>query len=305
MKALRIATRGSVLALVQTKHVIRMLKEKHPDLKIEINPVATAGDQNTDEPLWKLEGVGFFTTQIEKTLLEKRADIAVHSFKDLPTAQTPGLTVTAVPMRENPADVLVCNQKISSLADIPAGAVIGTSSLRRQAQLLRLRPDLITAPLRGNVNTRLRKLDEKQYDILIMAAAGLIRLGLQEQISLWLNPVEFLPAPAQGALAVQTRADDKNTIELVGTINDAQTRRIVSAERQVLRRLHPGCHAPVGAFAQKQGEAIHISAFASKPDGSEFLRKEIQGPFQQAEKWADEIAEQMIAAGAKRILEGT
>jgi len=305
MKALRIATRGSVLALVQTKHVIRMLKEKHPDLKIEINPVATAGDQNTDEPLWKLEGVGFFTTQIEKTLLEKRADIAVHSFKDLPTAQTPGLTVTAVPMRENPADVLVCNQKISSLADIPAGAVIGTSSLRRQAQLLRLRPDLITAPLRGNVNTRLRKLDEKQYDILIMAAAGLIRLGLQEQISLWLNPVEFLPAPAQGTLAVQTRADDKNTIELVGTINDAQTRRIVSAERQVLRRLHPGCHAPVGAFAQKQGEAIHISAFASKPDGSEFLRKEIQGPFQQAEKWADEIAEQMIAAGAKRILEGT
>jgi hydroxymethylbilane synthase len=137
-----------------------------------------------------------------------------------------------------------------------------------------------------------------------MAAAGLIRLGLQERISLRLNPAEFLPAPAQGALAVQTRADDKNTIELVGTIDDAQTRRIVSAERQVLRRLHPGCHAPVGAFAQKQGEAIHISAFASKPDGSEFLRKEIEGPFQQAEKLADELAGQMLSAGAKRILEG-
>jgi hydroxymethylbilane synthase len=305
MKALRIATRGSVLALVQTKQVIRMLKEKHPDLKIEIIPVATAGDQNTDEPLWKLEGVGFFTTQIEKRLLENRADIAVHSFKDLPTAETPGLTIAAVPMRENPADVLVCNQKISSLADIPTGFVIGTSSLRRQAQLLRLRPGLKTAPLRGNVNTRLRKLDEKQYDILIMAAAGLIRLGLQERISFLLDPTEFLPAPAQGALAVQTRADDKNTIELVGTIDDAQTRRIVSAERQVLRRLHPGCHAPVGVFAQKQGDAIHIAAFASKPDGSEFLRREIQGPFRQAEKLADELAEQMLAAGAKQILEGT
>lgn len=305
MMALRIATRGSVLALVQTKRVIRTLKEKHPGLEMEIIPVATAGDQNTDEPLWKLEGVGFFTTQIEKVLLENRADIAVHSFKDLPMAETPGLTVAAVPMRENPADVLVCNQKISSLADIPAGAVIGTSSLRRQAQLLRLRPDLKTMPLRGNVNTRLRKLDEKQYDILIMAAAGLIRLGLQERISLWLNPMEFLPAPAQGALAVQARADDKSTIKLIGKIDDTQTRRIVSAERQVLQRLHPGCHAPVGVFAQKQGDAIHISAFASKPDGSEFLRKEIEGPFQQAEKWADELAEQMLAAGAKRILEGT
>jgi hydroxymethylbilane synthase len=305
MTALRIATRGSVLALVQTKQVMRMLKEKHPGLEMEIIPVATAGDQNTDEPLWKLEGVGFFTTQIEKALLENRADIAVHSFKDLPTAQTPGLTVAAVPMCENPADVLVCNRKISSLTDVPTGAVIGTSSLRRQVQLLRLRPDLKTTPLRGNINTRLRKLDEKQYDILIMAAAGLIRLGLQERISLWLNPAEFLPAPAQGALAVQTRADDKNTIALLNTIDDAQTRRIVFAERLVLQRLHPGCHAPVGVFAQKQGDTIHIFAFASKPDGSEFLQRKIKGPLQQAEKLADELAEQMLAAGAKRILEGT
>jgi hydroxymethylbilane synthase len=304
MTILRIATRSSALALAQTRLIMQMLKEKQPRLEMEIVPIAAAGDQNTDDPLWKLEGIGFFTTQIEKALLGNKADIAVHSFKDLPTAQTPGLTLAAVPVRENPADVLVCNQKISSLADIPAGAVIGTSSLRRQAQALRFHPDLKVRPLRGNVNTRLRKLDEEQYDILIMAAAGLIRLGMQERISLWFDPAEFLPAPAQGALAVQTRTDDKATTEQVKRIDDTQTRRIVLAERQVLRRLHPGCHAPVGVFARKQGDVIRIFAFASKPDGSHFLRKEIEGPFEQAEKLADELAGQMLSAGAKQILEG-
>jgi len=163
---------------------------------------------------------------------------------------------------------------------------------------------LKTRPLRGNVNTRLQKLDEGRYDTLIMAAAGLLRLGLRGRISLWLEPTEFLPAPAQGALAVQTRADDKATIEMVEMIEDAQTRRIVLAERQVLRRLHPGCHAPVGVFAQKQGDAIRIFAFVSRPDGSEFLRKETEGRFEDAYNVAEQLADDMIAGGAKKILEG-
>jgi len=304
MTVLRIATRNSALALAQTRLIMQMLKGKHPRLEMEMVPITTAGDQNPDVPLWKLEGAGFFTTQIEKALLENEADVAIHSFKDLPTTETPGLTIATIPVRENPADVVVCGQKIRSLADVPSGAIVGTSSLRRQAQLLRLRPDLKTRPLRGNVNTRLQKLDEGRYDTLIMAAAGLLRLGLRGRISLWLEPTEFLPAPAQGALAVQTRADDKATIEMVEMIEDAQTRRIVLAERQVLRRLHPGCHAPVGVFAQKQGDAIRIFAFVSRPDGSEFLRKETEGRFEDAYNVAEQLADDMIAGGAKKILEG-
>jgi hydroxymethylbilane synthase len=280
-----------------------MLRGKHSGLEVEIVPVMTTGDQNADGPLWKLEGMGFFTSQIEKMLLEGNADIAVHSFKDLPTIETPGLTIAAVSVRENPADCVVSRLKISSLLQILPSAFVGTSSLRRQAQFLQLRGDLTTKPIRGNVDTRLRKLDEGQYDMLIMAAAGLIRLGLRQRIAFLLEPTEFVPAPAQGALAVQTRADDKATMELVNTINDAQSRQLVDAERLVLKRLHPGCHAPVGVFAKRTGEAIQIFAFVSKPDGTESLRKNIEGPLQQAQELAEKLAQELIAAGAKEILE--
>jgi hydroxymethylbilane synthase len=303
MTILRIATRKSALAMAQSQQVVQMLKEKHPGLEIEMVPVITTGDQNPDQPLWKLEGMGFFTLQIEKTLLENKADIAVHSFKDLPTDQTQGLTIAAVPVRENPADCVVSRLQIRSLLQILPSAFVGTSSLRRQAQLLQLRQDLTTHPIRGNVDTRLRKLDEGKYDMLIMAAAGLIRLGLRERIAFLLEPTEFVPAPAQGALAIQARADDPKTIELVKTIDDIHSRCIVEAERHILMRLHPGCHAPVGVFGRKVGCDIQIYAFVSKPDGTEALRKKIEGPFEQAIELAEKLAEELIAAGAKEILE--
>jgi hydroxymethylbilane synthase len=303
MMTLRIATRKSPLAMAQAQQVDGMLREKHCALNMEFVAVTTTGDQNPEQPLWKLEGMGFFTSQIEKTLLEGKADIAVHSFKDLPTVETPGLTIAAVPIRENPADCVVSRHKISSLLQILPSAFVGTSSLRRQAQLLQLRADLTTSSIRGNVDTRLRKLDEGQYDILIMAAAGLIRLGLRERIAFLLEPTEFVPAPAQGALAIQTRAEDKATIDLVKTINDTQSRQLVEAERLVLKRLHPGCHAPVGIFAKKMGQEVQIYAFVSKPDGTESLRKHITGPFEQAQGLAEKLAEELIASGAKEILE--
>jgi hydroxymethylbilane synthase len=304
MTTLRIATRKSALAMAQSQQVVSMLKEKHPGLDVEIIPVTTEGDQNPEQPLWELQGMGFFTTQIEKTLLEDKTDIAVHSFKDLPTTQTPGLTIAAVPVRENPADCVVSRHKISSPLQILPSAFVGTSSLRRQAQLLQLRPDLTTRPVRGNIDTRLRKLDEGQYDILIMAAAGLIRLGLRERIAFLLEPTEFIPAPAQGALAIQTRADDKATVELVQTINDTQSRQLVEAERLVLQRLHPGCHAPVGVFAKREDKKIQIFAFVSKPDGTESLHKNIKGPFEEAQNLAEKLSHELILAGAKEILEG-
>jgi hydroxymethylbilane synthase len=289
--------------MAQSQQVADMLREKHPGLEVGMVPVVTTGDQNPDQPLWKLEGMGFFTSQIEKALLENKADIAVHSFKDLPTASTQGLTIAAVPVRENAADCVVSRLAIRSLLQVLPSAFVGTSSLRRQAQLLQLRPDLTTHPIRGNVDTRLRKLDEGQYDMLIMAAAGLIRLGLRERIAFLLEPTEFVPAPAQGALAIQAREDDPRTIELLKPMDDMQSRCIVQAERQILMRLHPGCHAPVGVFGRKVGGDIQIYAFVSKPDGTEALGRKTEGPFEQAFELAEKLAEELIAAGAKEILE--
>jgi hydroxymethylbilane synthase len=304
MKPLRIATRGSALAVAQTELVVQMLHKYQPQLAIEIVTIVTKGDQNTDDPLWKLEGAGFFTSRLEQALLDDKADIAVHSFKDLPTAQTPGLTIAAVPVRENPADCVISRLKIGSMIRVPAGTFVGTSSLRRQAQLLKLRADLNIQPIRGNVDTRLRKLDEGKYDMLVMAAAGLIRLGLQDRIAFMLEPSEFLPAPAQGAMAVQARADDTQTINLVRNLDDVDTRRIVFTERKVLQCLHPGCHAPIGVYGDKRGDTLSLSAFVSYPDGTEYLRKDIAGTFDQSETVADTLAEEMIANGAKEILEG-
>ena len=304
MSPLRIATRGSALAVAQTNLVVQMLRNHWPQLEIRIITIVAKGDQNTDDPLWKLEGVGFFTSQLEQALLEGKADIAVHSFKDLPTTETPGLTIAAVPVRENPADCVVSRLKIGGMIRVPAGTFVGTSSLRRQAQLLKLRADLNVQPIRGNVNTRLQKLDEGKYDMLVMAAAGLIRLGLQNRIAFMLEPSEFLPAPAQGALAIQVRTDDTQTIKLIQNLDDADTRRMVSAERWILKCLHPGCHAPVGVYADRRGDTLHLSAFVSYPDGTEYLRKDIAGAFSQSETLADTLAKDMIAGGAKAILEG-
>ncbi len=302
MKKLRAATRGSKLALAQTHQAVLALQKVHPGLQIEIHIVRTEGDQRSDLPLWKLEGSGFFTAQIERALLERRADLAVHSYKDLPTEETEGLQIAAVPERLFPEDVMVCLNSANSLGDVSSRARIGTSSVRRAAQLRRSRPDLEILPIRGNVETRLRKLQENQYEAIVLARAGLERLGISNWNGFCFDPADFLPAPAQGAIAIQTRTEDREIIDLVGCIHHQPTGLATSAERRVLLRLHPGCHAPVGAFARLDGSRIILSAFAAAPSGSPFLKEEICGPAARALEYADLLAERLLSKGAGDIL---
>lgn len=303
MKTLRAATRGSKLALAQTHLAVEALREAHPGLAVEIRIVRTEGDQQTDTPLWKLEGSGFFTAQLERALLAGQADLAIHSYKDLPTDQTEGLHVAAVLQRLFPEDVMVCAEPISSMEQIPHGARIGTSSVRRAAQLRHRRPDLEIEPIRGNVETRLRKIEDRRFDAVVLARAGLERLGITNWTGFCFDPRQFLPAPAQGAIAIQTRTEDKEVNDLVRPAHHEATGLLVSAERRVLARLHPGCHAPVGAFAQMDGSHMILTAFAADPSGNPFLKEEIGGPAADALQYAEQIAEMLVSKGAKEILE--
>ena len=303
MRSLTVATRGSRLALAQTEIVITALKSAHPDVDFKINTITTKGDRAKSAALWQLNGFGFFTRQVEEALLGNRADLAVHSFKDMPTQQTDGLTIAAICQRHFPEDCLISARPTHSLDDLPAGAKIGTSSFRRIAQIGHLRGDLITTGIRGNVETRLVKLKAGQVDALILARAGLERLGLVDRIAFSFDPQEFIPAPAQGALAVQTRADDAETTKLVASIDHEPTRLTVLAERKVLARLHPGCHAPVGVFARIIGSDIMITGFVANIEGSVFLRREVKGPVEQSEILAQRLADELIKDGAAKILE--
>lgn len=302
MKALVVATRGSRLALAQTGIVIDTLKQANPDVNFEIKRITTKGDTQTKVPLWQLSGFGFFTRQVEEALLTGEADIAIHSFKDMPTEQTEGLTIAAVSERFFPQDCVVSNKPAVSLDDLPEGAKIGTSSFRRIAQIKHLRGDLETTAIRGNVETRLSKVESGQADTVILARAGLERLGLADKISFSFDPLEFIPAPAQGALAVQTRSDATETTEIVSSINHEATGLVVSAERRVLTRLHPGCHAPVGVFAKITGSDIMITAFVSDVEGEVFLRRKVIGPSADSESLADKLADELIKDGAARLL---
>lgn len=302
MRRLRIATRASRLALAQCKLVADALTAATPGLEVELVRVTTQGDQNTDLPLWKIEGVGFFTSELERALLEKRADAAVHSFKDLPTQMTAGLCAAAVFRREHPEDVMVCRSGARSLDAIADGAIIGTSSPRRTAQIKCLRPGLEVASIRGNVETRIRKMEEGQYDAVILARAGLERLGLAERIGFVFDPQVFIPAPAQGALAIQTRADDAETVELVRRVHDEQTAQAVEIERAVLAGLHPGCHAPVGAYARIEAGEVTLTAFVADVSGRPYLKRTLRGPVEQGERLAREMIEQLERDGAKRII---
>lgn len=303
MKTLVVATRGSRLALAQTNIVIEVLKQTNPDVNIEIRRVTTKGDKQTKAALWQLNGFGFFTRQVEEALLAGQADIAVHSFKDMPTAQTEGLTIAAVSERLFPQDCVVSNKPAGSLNDLPKGAKIGTSSFRRIAQIKHLRGDLQTTAIRGNVETRLTRAESGQVDAVILARAGLERLCLTEKISFSFDPLRFIPAPAQGALAVQTRLDNPEAAKIVSTINHPPTLLAVTAERRVLTRLHPGCHAPVGVFAKINGSDIMITAFVSDVAGEVFLRRKIAGPGADSELLADRLADELIRDGATRLLE--
>ena len=303
MDVLTVATRGGALAIAQTKFVAAALQNIHPDLEIKIQQVTTRGDRDRRTALWNLKDTGFFTSQLEDVLSVGEADFAVHSLKDLPTDEREGLTIAAVFDRNFVEDCLVSASPVESLEQLPKGAKIGTSSLRRAAQLRHLRCDLEPAPLRGNVQTRLKKLDTGEFDAILLARAGLERLGLGDKIAFVFDPAAFIPAPAQGALGIQTRADDDQTNEIIAAIDDEDARTTTAAERKILTTMQCGCHAPVGAYAEISGGEIHIRAFISEVDGKNFISRELAGPAKDAEKLAEKISNELLKAGGKEILE--
>jgi len=265
------ATRPSALARWQTQRVIQLLKAQWDDLSFEEMVITTKGDTTLDRPLPEIGGKGLFTYELEQALLEGRADAAVHSLKDLPTEDPSGLMVGGIPQRADCRDVWICPSGYS-LEDIPASSVVGTSSIRRQAQLLARRPDLRVKSIRGNVDTRLRKVLEGQYDAIILAAAGVIRLGLQEHITHYIPFEIMLPAPGQGALAIQCRADDENMLDRLTAVHNQSTSLAVTAEREFLSALGGGCSLPIGALATIEGDEIRLQVVISAPDGGQTIR---------------------------------
>ena len=301
-KLLTVATRGGRLAIAQTEIVVSALKKIYPDIQIETKKITTRGDRDRRTALWNLKDSGFFTSQVADALLAGKANFAVHSFKDLPTRRREGLTIAAVCQRQFAEDCLIAADSVNSIEQLRQSAKIGTSSLRRAAQLRRLRADLKPTPVRGNVQTRIKLLDTGEVDAVILARAGIERLGLGRKVSFCFDPEQFIPAPAQGALTVQTRIDDMATNKLVAAIDDKKASMITFAERQVLVTMQCGCHAPVGAFAKIDGDDVEICAFISDLEGKNFIRRRIKGPAAQAEKLAEKIANQLLNAGGRKIL---
>lgn len=302
MKVLIVATRRGQLAVAQTQSVIAALKAGHPQIEVRIREIVSAGDRDRSTALWDLKDTGFFTSQLEEALLAGEADLAVHSFKDLPTCEHEGLAVTAICDRKWPEDCLVAKRRVRVLDDLSESARVGTSSLRRAAQLRHLRPDLELVPLRGNVQTRINKLHSEDLDAILLARAGLERLGLADAISIAFDPKEFIPAPAQGALAIQTRSKDEATMEIVRSIDDASSRAVALAERQVLATLQCGCHAPVGAYAERRGDEIEVHAFIADAEGRRMIRKMAVGSVSQAVQVGEQAACELLDAGGREIL---
>jgi hydroxymethylbilane synthase len=303
MKPIRIASRGSKLALAQSNYIRSRLEEIAGGIKVSIVRISTRGDRDKSDFLNKPNSIGYFTSEVENALLDGRADVAVHSFKDLPTAYTQGLTVAAIPTRERVADALITSLDAASLADLPAGTTIGTSSLRRIAQVHLLRSDLKCVPLRGNVETRLAKVARGEVDAAIVACAGLYRLGLGERISAVLPPQEFLPSPAQGALAVQIRSDDADLAELVAKLDDRDARITAETERHILASMHGGCSIPLGVYSRIDGNNIIIDALVSDIEGRKHVKRTITAPIDQARTCAEQLAEELLAAGGQEILD--
>jgi hydroxymethylbilane synthase len=302
MKTLRIATRSSSLAIIQTQIVVEAVRRQKLDVSFEIIEIKSKGDIDKKKPLWKLSETGFFTAAVEDALRQNQADIAVHSYKDLPVADSADLVTVAVLDRRFCQDCLICRQKINSLKSLSKGAKIGTSSLRRRAQLLRARPDLKCEPIRGNVPTRINQVEKGQFFGVILAYAGVERLGLIKKVSLCLEPTEFIPAPAQGAIAVQVRADDSEIKRLLAAVDDRDSRITADTERLVLHKIGAGCHAPAGVFAQIAGSDIIVCAFVSNENGTEFISRRLQGPVESAQNIAQNLAEELLQAGASEVL---
>ncbi|MDP1682303.1 MAG: hydroxymethylbilane synthase [Burkholderiales bacterium] len=301
LSKLVIASRESLLALWQARHIQAKTRALYPALDVSILGMTTTGDQILDTPLAKIGGKGLFVKELEVAMQEGRADIAVHSMKDVPMNLPEGFTLAAIGEREDPRDALVSND-YKQLADLPAGAVVGTSSLRRQALLKAHYPHLVIAPLRGNVQTRLRKLDEGQYAAIVLAAAGLKRLDLSERIASTLAPSESLPAAGQGAIGIECLADRVDLIELMAPLNHPDTAACVSAERAMSRRLAGSCQTPLGGYAQILNGQLSLSGFVADLEGKRFVQATFTGSPVDAEKIGVALAEELLAQGAGKIL---
>ena len=301
---IKIGTRGSQLALWQTNWVKSQIEKHHPGVEVEITIISTKGDRVLDVSLPKLgeQGKGLFTKELEDAIFEHRVDLAVHSLKDLPTELPAGLGIGAICEREDVRDALIARDPIRSIGELPQRAVIGTSSLRRQAQLHRARPDLIIEPVRGNVDTRLRKLDEGAFDAIVLAAAGLNRLGHANRITEHLSEDFMLPAVGQGALAIETRADDAVINDIVKTLDHEATRLACRAERAFLKGLGGGCLVPIAAHATIDAGTMLLTGLVASPDGSEALRDRQSGPSLDAEAIGQRLADELLSRGADRIL---
>ncbi len=298
---IRIATRKSPLAMWQAEHVAARLRNAHPGLEVELLGMSTQGDKILDTPLAKIGGKGLFVKELEQGMLAGTADIAVHSMKDVPVELPEGLHLPVIMQREDPRDAFVSNN-YEGVEELPQGARVGTASLRRQAQLSERRPDLKVSPLRGNVNTRLRKLDEGEFDAIILASAGLLRLGFAERITAYLDAGQSLPAIGQGAVGIECRSDDERVNTLIAPLHHADTAICVSAERAMNRRLMGGCQVPIGGFAVLEGGRLHLRGLVGEPDGSRVIRAEITGPAADSKRLGTELAEELLAKGADSIL---
>jgi hydroxymethylbilane synthase len=313
---IRIATRKSQLALWQAEHVAALLRAAHPGLEIELVPLVTQGDRIQDRSLAAIGGKGLFIKELEVAIEERRADIAVHSMKDVPADLPSGMTIAAVLERVDPRDALVTASGIARLEDLPQGAVVGTSSLRRQAQIRALRPDLRIEALRGNVDTRLRKLDTgagggvtadplsgTRMDAIVLACAGLIRLGLESRITARLDPKVCLPAVTQGVIGIECREGDAPTVKFLQALEDAATRKVMEAERAFAARLGGSCQSPIAAYAELDADKITLRGLVAEPDGSKLLRDTQTGSSTDPKTLGRQLAERLLSQGAGPLLE--
>jgi hydroxymethylbilane synthase len=301
MQRLIIATRASPLALWQAEHVQNLLRQAHPGLTVDLLRLSTRGDQVLDRSLAKIGGKGLFVKELEVALMDGRADLAVHSFKDVPMQLEPAFEIGAVLQREDPRDCLVC-PRFGSLEELPASSHVGTSSLRRELALRMHFPALRVGAVRGNVGTRLAKLDRGEFDALIMAAAGLKRLGLADRIRSILPTSQFLPAPAQGALAIETRAGDADVRRLISALEHAPTRAATAAERMVSRALGGSCQVPLAAYAEAHGAELTLRAWAGSVPRARAVYAQARGPFDQAEALGRAVVDQMKSQGVEALL---
>jgi hydroxymethylbilane synthase len=299
---LTVGTRGSRLSLIQTDIVIQKLKEKIPELEIEVKTIKTTGDKITSKPLISIKEKGIFEKEIDKAVLRGDVDFAVHSMKDVPILHPPKTVIVAVPERESPYDVLVSRERLS-LRDLPAGAVIGTGSPRRIAQLLRIRPDLEIKPIRGNVDTRVRKLKQGLYDAVVLAEAGLQRLKMQDCITERLSLDDFTPAPGQGALAVIAREDNKEVIEILKRINHQPSMASVRSERAFIKEIGGGCKVPLGAYARIKNNMLSLYAVVLSPDGKTKIQTIKAGDPEHPEELGFEAAREILEKGAASLIQ--